>query len=53
MFKTCLFLLRTRFSLLINNALQTAKFNQHIVNNSYLSNIYFIGEDYIMKTSDM
>ncbi len=36
MFKTCLFLLISHISTLINNILKTDKYNQHIVNNSLL-----------------
>ncbi len=51
MFKTCSILLKTQSPLLINSILQTSKSNQHIVNNSLFGNIYFIGEDFIMRTS--
>ncbi|WP_303923431.1 hypothetical protein [Draconibacterium sediminis] len=53
MFKTCSILLKTQIPPLIYRALQTYKSDQHIVNNSYFGNIYFVSEDYIMKTSGM
>ena len=53
MFKTCSILLKTQIPPLTYSILQTPKHNQHIVNNSYFGNIYFINEDYIMKTSGM